>query len=118
MAPRGLFDAQSSTKAKQSHGANTCADPNAKRATTERMFTWADRLLLAMADLGAHPPLLATELAPTLAGFLGTQGKLQNRENCENAADGLRTGPRPSVGDEGLEPSTPSLSSWCSSQLS
>jgi hypothetical protein len=30
-------------------------------------------LLLAMADLGAHPSLLATELSPTLAGLLGTQ---------------------------------------------
>jgi hypothetical protein len=39
----------------------------------QRKFTWVGRLLLAMADLGAHPSLLATELSPTLACSLGTQ---------------------------------------------
>ncbi len=34
-------------------------------------------LLLAMANLGAHPPLLAAELTPTFAGFLRAHAVLR-----------------------------------------
>jgi hypothetical protein len=50
---------------------STAPERQIRRQQREK-FTWAKRLLLAMADLGAHASLLATLLAATLAGLLGT----------------------------------------------